>query len=296
MLEARTADWKARLKAWWEGYYLPNASGGARRGSRRSGGDGPDPLWSASRFEVLETVWGDGFTTPGGTEHVAALIKPLGLNEKSSVVELGAGLGGGARFVAQSTGAWVTGLEADRRTQEAGQQRSSRAGFEKRAPVFLFDAERPEFDKHYDAILAREALYAVANKDHVFEASADAMKPGGHLAFTDYLLQHSAQTGEAIAAWKELEPVRPFLWTANQTAEKLESLGFDVRIVKDVTDAYVQYVLTAWDGLTTALSGRKAENATAELLLEEGELWMRRVAALSCGDLRIYRFHAIAKY
>ena len=296
MLEARTVDWKARLKAWWEGYYLSDPGAGTRRRKRGSRGEAPDALWSASRLEVLETVWGEGFTKPGGTEHVAALIKPLGFNEKTSVLELGAGLGGAARFVARSTGAWVTGLEADRATQEAGMQRSTKAGMEKRAPVLLFDPERPEFDKHYDGILACEALYAVTNKDDLFRAVAGAMKPGGHLAFTDYLLQHSGETGDAITAWKEHEPVRPFLWTASQTAEKLGSLGFDVRIVKDVTDDYIQYILTAWEGMAAVLSDRKAESATADLLMEEGELWMRRVAVLRAGDLRIYRFHAIAQH
>ena len=50
------------------------------------------PLWSATRIGVVEKIWGDGFTSPGGDDYIPELVKPLGLNPAMSVLDLAAGL------------------------------------------------------------------------------------------------------------------------------------------------------------------------------------------------------------
>src|SRR3954447_19600443 len=100
--------WKKKLLAWWEGYDLPEekkesqpqpaveaaAPAGAKPALTGVNSRFGKPLWSASRIQVVEKLWGDVFTSPGGDDYIPELVKPLGLNPAMSVLDLAAGLGG----------------------------------------------------------------------------------------------------------------------------------------------------------------------------------------------------------
>ncbi len=287
--------WRMRLKAWWAGYELPKAPRSTDKRIRQSDGAHAESVfWSADRIGLVERVWGPGFHTPGGEDHLTNLIKPLGLDESMSVLDLGAGLGGATRLMAQSSGAWVTGLEADEVLVQAGMERSKKAGLEKRAPVYGFDPENLSLDKNFDCVFSKEALFTVKEKDGLFESVAAHIKSGGQFLFTDYVLRHSASLSRATEVWRDAEERRPHPWTVSQIQDRLKELQFDIRIAEDITDSYIHQILHAWGDLSAHLPEEKADPETAESLLEEGEIWMRRVAALHTGDVRVYRFSCLS--
>ena len=295
IMSGQQFGWRMRFRAWWSGYELPQKRVSSRQRNRRKEDDYVDSLfWSADRIDLVERVWGPGFHSPGGEEHLANLIKPLGLDESMSVLDLGSGLGGAARLMAQSSGAWVTGLEADQVLAHAGMERSTKVGLEKRAPVTVYDPENLTLDKNFDCIFSKEAFFTVKDKDALFEAIAAHTKPGGQLLFTDYVLRHSASLSRATEVWREAEEHRPYPWTVSQIQDRLKTLHFDIRIAEDITDSYIHQILHAWGDLSEHLPEKKADAETAGALLEEGEIWMRRVAALHTGDVRIYRFFCLS--
>src|SRR5437870_381519 len=111
---------KLRLYAWWEGYnaeeLLAQLQQPARSASSREAKSTPlsiPPLapWESPRIRIMQLVWGLGYHRPGGPEHFLSLVKPFGLDPSKSMMEFGAGLGGGARTVAHEYGVWVTGYE-----------------------------------------------------------------------------------------------------------------------------------------------------------------------------------------
>ena len=87
----------ARLNAWWEGDEyageLPTAEEPEPAAAPAAAAE-PEINWSPARCEVVQRLWGDGFSSPGEAEHVMMLVKPLGLNETMSVLDLNPGLGG----------------------------------------------------------------------------------------------------------------------------------------------------------------------------------------------------------
>jgi cyclopropane fatty-acyl-phospholipid synthase-like methyltransferase len=302
MAERAATGWKSRLKAWWDGYELrrPAADKPAKRDMNEIRAEqieqdlGNSVIWSVQRIRIAEALWGPDLHTPGDTDFISTLIKPFGLNESMSALDLGAGLGGAARLIARKTGAWVTGLESDQVLQRSGLARSIKAGMERKAPVEPFEWEDLTFPKRYDAIFSKEVLFTVRDKQKLFAALAAAMKPRGHLMFTDYVLKHSGKPGAAVAEWREAEAVRPYPMTISQASEFLKELHFDVRIAEDISDKHREIVLSAWEALTHTLPEKARDLETRQLAVEEAEMWMRRIAALETGDLRLYRFYALA--
>ncbi len=255
---------------------------------------GNSVFWSAERIKVVESVWGEEMHLPGDKDYIATLIKPFGLDQSMSALDLGAGLGGATRVINRSTGAWVTGFEADQVLQRAGLARSIKAGLERKAPIELLDWADLSFDKRYDAVFSREVMYTVRDKESLISAIAKAMKPRGHFLFTDYVLKHSAKPATTVEDWRENEPIRPYPMTVAQASEFLENAKFDVRTVEDISEKHHAMVLGAWDRLTRTLQDMAHDPEISALVIEEGELWQRRMAALESGDLRLYRFYALA--
>ena len=92
---------------------------------RRRGGDetvvpGQALSWSEARIGLSQKIWGEGFSSPGEEDYILGLVKSLGLTPAMSELDLGAGLGGAGRVMAQSFGCWVTSLEVNPDLAKAG--------------------------------------------------------------------------------------------------------------------------------------------------------------------------------
>lgn len=290
---------RTRFHAWWEGYDAKpaptedgDAGESAAKPAREQGLDRHGrPLWTATRVEVAETLWGQGFTTPGGEEYAQNLARPLGLNPAMSVLDVGAGLGGFCRSIAQKPGCWVVGLEASPALAKMGMERSAAAELAKKAPIRPFDPEKFAYDKRVDAIFCRQTLFTVAHKEQFFDTLEGQLKPRGQALMTDYVLDPQAKL-TALEAWAANEPQEPHLWTARDASEAFTQRNLDLRIAEDMTDDHRTQILTGLNAFTQHLATCSMDRQTKAHVLEEIELWARRVKAFSQG-LRFYRFHAI---
>lgn len=300
------AEARIRFVAWWEGYdleayrhWLNSRKGGdpkaeidtevvAQRGLDRHG----KPLWTATRIEVAEKIWGSGFVSPGGEQYIPELVKPLGLNPAMSVLDMSAGLGGAARAMVASFGTWITGLEANPLLAAEGMDRSKKSGMAKQAPIAPYDPEEFKYSKRVDCIFAKELFFAVKNKDHLFDGIERAMKPRGQLLFTDYVYAEAKAEGPVIDRWRGREPLEPHPWTLAEVENALRQRNLDLRIAEDETELHRTQIVTAIQRLQEFLAQHTTDAPTRQAVIEEVELWGTRVAALDAG-LRCYRFYAL---
>jgi len=297
---------RIRLSAWWEGYDPADIYPGdpvqleldaGRKRAAPSLAAAPKtkvPLWTQERIDVVERLWGFGMHSPGGEEHIQTLIKPFGLNPTMTVLDLGAGLGGATRIMAKSFGSWVTGLEQWPILVQAGMDRSRAAGIEKKAPIDVFDPKHIELKPQgYNAIFAKESFFTIADKASLFFAISGALRSGGQLCFTDYVMPDDAKPTPAIDAWMAQEPVEPFPCAAQDILALLEQNGLEATVAEDITDIHQALILQGWRDLIQSLKPGTIAPATVPHLVAEAELWARRGAVLRTGDLRVYRFHAL---
>lgn len=294
------------MLAWWEGYVLPDrapdpdpsAAGGQGGASGQPGSKGKHvnrsgkPLWTPTRVEVVEKIWGEGFATPGGNDQIPDLVRPLGLTPAMSVLDLGAGLGGATRVMAKKYGAWITGLEHNPVLTGAAMQRSQKAGLGRQAPIQDFDPEAFTWPRRVDCVFSKEMLFTVRNKDGALDGIEACLKPGGHLLFTDYVRISDGQPGRSFQAWLKSEPVEPHPWTPDAYVEGMKQRNLDVRIAEDVSPLHKRLVLEAIQNLAKHLETVEMDRDTKLTVIEEVELWARRVAVLD-DVVRVYRFHAL---
>jgi hypothetical protein len=88
------------------------------------------------------------------------------------------------------------------------------------------------------------------------------------------------------------EPVQPYLWTVDQLVNALKKRKLDVRTNEDITDMQRRLILRALGHFLEHLESHTMDIETKRIVLDEVELWARRMAAFDAG-LRVYRFYCM---
>jgi cyclopropane fatty-acyl-phospholipid synthase-like methyltransferase len=253
--------------------------------------------WSPERLGVVDALWGEGYQFPGGEVETLRLVKPLGLSAASSLLVVGAGSGGPPCSIAGRLGVWVTGYESDRALIGAATERSVRAGLARRAQIETWDPEAPDFEHAYfHHALALEPLRE-AKLEPILDALAQALKPGGHLVMLETVADTPLAPDDSVVAdWQQLDGRRlDRLPSESAVTKALSRLGFDVRIVEDVSRRHLQQAVTGWREAVRALEQAKPSAREAAQLVREAEHWLQRVRLFRTRSLRLVRWHAIGK-
>jgi SAM-dependent methyltransferase len=302
---ARPVAFRQRLHAWWHGIDAEDetAPPPPRPTAVAVQAEAPaEPLadqvrdsaaWSEVRVKAAELVVGDDCRTPIGPDKAVETLKPLGLTSAKAVLDISAGLGNAARQIAATYGPWVSGFESSACLAAQGMARSVEAGVAKKVPIAHVDLEdMQEPEKTFDCVYGREPFYTVKNKQALLETLVQALKPGGELVFTDYMLRASDFKSAPLAEWMAGEPVTPHPWTLEEQLTVLRELRLDVRVTEDFTKQFRDLIVRRLEQLVTKNELVVADPAQAEQLLHEVELWGRRVKALDSGDVQVYRIYA----
>lgn len=293
-----------RLRAWWEGYeLLPLAAddgGGAVADAQPGGGADTEgggvadavPEWNPSRQKLVELIWGEGFTAPGGPQHVIDLAQPFGLTAENTMLEIGSGSGGGACAVADKIGSYVDGFDLSEDLVKQALETSMMKGLDNKAKVKRFDPEAFELKANfYDGCLVRETLIAIEHKDALLEIILAAIKPGKPVVITEMFLT-AADPGPLASASLAGEPREVFPGEAAPIVAQIEQAGFEIRVNKDETEEYTAKARAAWSELALRISNQELDEGLAAALIRETELWDRRNEAFAAGELEMRRIVA----
>jgi len=293
-----------RFRAWWEGVdaaALPAASTISIKSKTSpkhavAPGKTRDHPWDTPRVKMLQQLWGNGFSNPGGPEFALWLANPCTLDPKLTVIELGAGLGGTSRTIERELGCWMIGYERNPELVAGGMGLSNIAGVGKKAPIERYDPEHLDLKPgSYDCILSREAVFSLKNRKGFFDQVARALKVGAHFAYVDIL--QVPREGDATAtfrAWAKGEAGQCAPWNLTEHRQALAERSLDVRVADDITAVVRGQVLQAMTDLMQNPDAIRAlpEAGKAALDAEIGK-WTRRITAIDAGDIGYCRFHAI---
>lgn len=249
-------------------------------------------VWSADRIQVMEAMWGTGSSFPGGEAYIDSLTSPLGLNEESSVLDMGAGLGDMARKLVEEYKCYVTGLELDKTLATRGMVMSIAAAKGKKAPITFYDPVEYSAARKYDCIIAREVFCHVIGKEKFFKAVDSSLKNGGgQIVFTDLVMAPSVREKPAIRKWLEREKSMVPL-TQIELIKTWKGMGYDLRIAEDQTALYKNHILAGLVSLVSHMKTNMPNPDTKIIVVREVDFWSRRLAAFGEG-LKYYRFYGI---
>lgn len=123
------------------------------------------------------------------TNHQYFLGNEMGLQPKMDVLDVGCGVGGPQRSIAEKFGSTITGLNISAYQLSKCEAYNKEAGLEDRCHVLLGDfMEIPAGDQSFDAAYHIEAIPHAPNKETVYAEIFRVLKPGAIFAGYDWCM------------------------------------------------------------------------------------------------------------
>jgi SAM-dependent methyltransferase len=249
-----------------------------------------DGLWQARAGEISEHMWGQGNVTPGDDQITEKMIRPLGLTREMSVLDLSAGLGGRIRKTADEYGVYLVGMEPDPGVAARAHEISVATGLSRKAAIAPYDPMNLSVSHAHDAVLMRETIYRVADKEKFVKSIVTACKPKAQISFTDYVINPECRESPAIVAWRAMEPGADPI-SLVEMAELWARAGMSLRVHDDLTDFYKKEVMAGMGRFAKFMaSGVRPDAVTKKAIDKRITTWAHRVAAIDAG-MKFYRFY-----
>ena len=252
-----------------------------------------DPHWPRARIQVAEQVWGAGFISPGGPEYILSTVESLALNDSKRIADLGAGLGGPARVLAEKLGVSVTGYEGSPSLAALGMEMSTQGGVAGIAPILNRDPHSVDLGTdEFDCIFSKEIFFALDQKELLLEKTAMAIKEQGALLITDYVLRQRGLSSPDVKAWVASEPATPHLWCSDDYKTWCGENSLEIEDIENITETHNSLILDAWRKFNAGLNENPPDPSVARAVMHEAALWSRRSNVLDSGDVRVIRLRA----
>jgi SAM-dependent methyltransferase len=169
-----------------------------------------------------------------GLAATAELAKLAGITASMSVLDVGAGIGGPARFLAARHGCRVVGVDLSEPFVEAARYLTARTGQSGQVSFQVASAVALPFDDgRFDAVLLQHVAMNISERARLYREIRRVLKPGGRFATFDVVLDRGAP--HYPVPWART-PDTSFLMTEAATNEVIERAGFRTVAWQDDTE------------------------------------------------------------
>lgn len=168
-----------------------------------------------------------------GLAATADLAKLTGITADMSVLDVGSGIGGPARFLAATYGCRVTGVDLSEPFVDAARYLSERTGQSGQVSFQAASAlELPFEGGRFDTVLLQHVAMNISDRTRLYGEIRRVLESGGRFATFDIVL--SSGEPHFPLPWART-PATSFLLTATATREAIETAGFRTLISQDDT-------------------------------------------------------------
>jgi SAM-dependent methyltransferase len=167
----------------------------------------------------------------GGLAANDDLAKVAGIRSDDLVLDLCCGLGGPARYQALTRRCRVVGLDRHEGRIRGAVDLTRRVNLARRVRFIRGDAQALPFPPEtFDAVLSQEAMLHLPDKAKALAEAFRVLKPGGRLAFTDWIAGGALTEADRAMMWTGI--AAHSVQTINQYLGLLKAAGFgEVRVV-----------------------------------------------------------------
>ncbi len=171
----------------------------------------------------------------GGREATAALLELAHLRHGSRVLDVGGGLGGTARMLAQKLDAHVTVLDLTAESCQVGEELTARTGLSDRVVFKQGNALTMPFpDASYDAVWMQNVSMNIADKQRLFRELRRVLVRGGRVVLQE-VVAGPVQPVHFPVTWAR-DSSSSFLIPAQDMHMLVEAAGFRTLVWQDATE------------------------------------------------------------
>jgi SAM-dependent methyltransferase len=177
-----------------------------------------------------------------GLAATVELAKGLPITEATRVVDIGSGLGGPSRYLAETYGCTVQGVDLSQSFVEAAHFLAERSGLEGKVAYQRGNALSLPFSAGaFDLAWTQHVAMNIGDRAALYGETFRVLRPGGHFAIFD-VVAASEEPLHYPVPWAS-GPETSFLVTADEMRAVLANQGFRITSWTDCTEAGVTWFL-----------------------------------------------------
>jgi ubiquinone/menaquinone biosynthesis C-methylase UbiE len=213
----------------------------------------------------------------GGEKQTDILAKKAGVNKNTSVLDVCSALGGPARHLARKYGCKVTGLDATKKMVDEATRRTEKEKLTHLITFKLGNALDIPFKAcTFDIVWGQDAWCYVTDKERLIKEAHRVLKPGGIVAFTDWMQIGNMTDKE----WEDLNNFMafPYIESLEGYEELLKQAGFVITEKEDMSEDFAVHCHIYHDQLRNELKDAIISQYGIEMfrLADDGlALWVK---------------------
>jgi phosphoethanolamine N-methyltransferase len=238
-------------------------------------------------IRFLESLWGEGYLSPGGPEEVDRVLEGLDLSGRE-VLDIGCGSGGITLYLAGRHGAArVVGFDVERPVIEHARRRAAARGLRDRVD-FVHGAPGPlPFpDENFDVVFSKDALLHVPDKDALFRDIIRVLRPGGWFAASDWMIGHDGPPSPEMRAYIAAEGLSFSMASPARHIEAMQRAGFQGIHATDRNPWYREVARAELERLQGPFRDRAASAVGADYVERNIHTWSAMLTVLDSGEHR----------
>lgn len=236
-------------------------------------------------ISFLETLWGEGYLSPGGPDEVRAVLDGIDLTGKT-VLDIGCGSGGITRSLATDYGAArVIGVDVEAPVLEQARRRAKKDDISDRVEFLQVESgPLPFADGEFDIVFSKDSMIHIPDKEALFADIMRILAPGGWLVASDWLMAHDDEPSADMKRYLELEGLSFAMASPHRYRKALEGAGFlDVEL-RNRNPWYREVARRELTALEGDLYEKAAAAAGREVVDANIQTWRAMSVVLDSGE------------
>ena len=252
--------------------------------------------YGPKQLNLLKTVWGEGFLSPGGTDEIDEVMKGIDASGKN-VLDIGCGCGGAAIHFIKNHGAKsVLGIDTESLVIQRAERLAVKHDLSNLAKFCCVKPGPLDIpNESVDLVFSKEVFLHIPNKEDLIKDIYRVLKPGGLVAVSDWMRiddnPPSIQMQEYIAA----EGLDMYMCSLKRYKQTLKKTGFIDIAVKDRNAWYLDKAKNELAAIEGPLNKQVINAIGSEEITSAIDIWKKLIGVLELGEHRPGHFKAVKK-
>jgi len=252
--------------------------------------------YGPKQLNLLKTVWGEGFLSPGGSDEIDEILKGIDISNKA-ILDIGCGCGGAALHLIKNHGAKsVLGIDIESLVIQRAEKLAEKNHLSRRAH---FRCVKPGpldiLDESVDVVFSKEVFLHIPNKDDLIKDIYRVLKPGGLVAVSDWMRIDDNPPSKQMQEYIAAEGLDMYMCSLKRYKQALKNAGFTDIAIKDRNKWYLSKAQQELATIEGPLNKQVIDAIGPEETTGAIDIWKKLIGVLKLGEHRPGHFKAVKK-